>query len=126
MIGDRWTLLVVAALMQGPRRWGELMADIAGIAPNVLSQRLKHLEREGLVVAEAYSARPRRFVYDLTAPGRELSGPLRLLAQWGAGRDGAGEPLRHEDCGTPMEARWYCPTCARVVEDEEATAVRFV
>src|SRR5687767_14534312 len=113
-VGDRWTLLVVSALLDGPLRFGELAAALGSIAPNVLSQRLKHLEREGVVVAESYSARPPRFAYHLTASGRELAGALRLLAQWGAA--GASvEGVRHPACGTPMEPRWWCPTCAVAV-----------
>src|SRR5437588_1952278 len=67
IVGDRWTLLVVAALLDGPRRFGELQAEIASIAPNVLSQRLRHLEQNGLLVARPYSQRPPRFAYELTA-----------------------------------------------------------
>lgn len=119
-VGDRWTLLVVSALLDGPRRFGEVQEALGSIAPNVLSQRLKHLEREGVVVAEAYSARPPRFAYRLTASGRELAGVLRLLAQWGATGDG-GEGVRHPDCGTPMEPRWWCPTCAEAVDDDRPT-----
>jgi DNA-binding HxlR family transcriptional regulator len=124
-VGDRWALLLVHALLHGPRRFNDLQADLPGIAPNVLSQRLKHLERAGVVMATAYSRRPPRFVYELTAAGLELAGALRLLAQWGA-RAGDAEPLRHHACGTPVEARWYCPTCGRVVEDEGAEDLRFV
>jgi DNA-binding HxlR family transcriptional regulator len=61
-IGDRWTLLVIAALLDGPRRFGDLQEEVAGIAPNVLSQRLRQLERNALVVARPYSERPPRFV----------------------------------------------------------------
>jgi DNA-binding HxlR family transcriptional regulator len=50
-VGDRWTLLVIAALLDGPKRFGELQTDLPGIAPNVLSQRLRALERDALVVA---------------------------------------------------------------------------
>ena len=57
--------------------------------------------------------------YALTASGAELGGALRLLAQWGAHGAGA-EPVRHATCGTPMEPRWWCRTCARMVEDGEA------
>lgn len=113
-VGDRWTLLVVSALLDGPRRFGELLASIPGLAPNIASQRLKRLEREALVVAVPYSRRPLRVVYQLTAPGQDLAGALRLLAQWGARRSDEAEPVRHQACGTPMEARWYCPTCARL------------
>jgi DNA-binding HxlR family transcriptional regulator len=125
-VGDRWTLLIVQALLGGTRRFNELQEELPGIASNVLSQRLKHLEREALVVSRPYSRRPPRFAYELSAPGLELAGALRLLAQWGAQRAGGGETLRHAECGTPMEARWYCPTCARTVADDEADDLHYV
>ncbi len=128
-VGDRWALLIVSALLDGPRRFNDLQADVGGIAPNVLSQRLRHLEQHGVVVAAPYSDRPPRFVYQLTAAGTELAGALRLLAQWGAGRSSETvEPLRHDPCGTPLEARWYCPTCERVAGDTTSTeeSVRFL
>ena len=117
-VGDRWTLLVVDALLDGPRRFSELAGGVAGIAPNILSARLRTLERDALVVAEPYSDRPRRFVYELSESGRELAGTLRLLADWGARRTGA-DPIRHEACGTALEARWYCPTCERALGEDE-------
>ena len=126
-VGDRWALLLVHALLDGPRRFNDLLDD-TGIASNVLTTRLRHLEHNGVLVATPYSRRPPRFVYQLTAAGQELAGALRLLAQWGAGRtDGAGghEPLRHSPCGTPIEARWYCPACAAVV-DEGDDEIRYL
>jgi DNA-binding HxlR family transcriptional regulator len=124
-VGDRWTLLIVQALLGGSRRFNDLAAALPGIAPTVLSQRLKHLEREAVVVSQPYSRRPLRFAYELTASGRELAGALRLLAQWGAERSGEGDGLRHVACGTPLEARWYCPTCALAVDDDDAGDLRF-
>jgi DNA-binding HxlR family transcriptional regulator len=124
-VGDRWTLLIVQALLGGSRRFNDLAAALPGIAPTVLSQRLKHLEREAVVVSQPYSRRPLRFAYELTASGRELAGALRLLAQWGAERSGEGDGLRHVACGTPLEARWYCPTCALPVDDDDAGDLRF-
>jgi DNA-binding HxlR family transcriptional regulator len=117
-VGDRWTLLVVEALLAGPRRFNDLLGQIPGIAANILSERLRRLEREALLVARPYSERPPRAAYQLTAEGRELAGALRLLAHWGARHtDQAGAP-RHLACGTPIEARWYCPTCDCLVDDE--------
>jgi DNA-binding HxlR family transcriptional regulator len=117
-VGDRWTLLVVEALLPGPRRFNDLLGQIPGIAANILSERLRRLEREALLVARPYSERPPRAAYQLTAEGRELAGALRLLAHWGARHaDPAGGP-RHLTCGTPIEARWYCPTCDCLVDDE--------
>jgi DNA-binding HxlR family transcriptional regulator len=119
-VGDRWTLLIVAALLDGPRRFGDLQKELPGIAPNILTQRLRNLESQGLVRAERYSERPPRFVYELGAAGRELAGALRLLADWGARHTGDVDPPRHSACGTPLEAVWWCPTCERPVEDEGA------
>ena len=124
-VGDRWTLLLIAALLDGPRRFGELQEEVQGIAPNVLTQRLRQLERNRLVVAQLYSERPPRFVYELSAAGRELAGALRLLAGWGARNSEDAAAPRHAVCGTPMEARWWCPTCERPVSDEEGEELHF-
>jgi DNA-binding HxlR family transcriptional regulator len=119
-VGDRWTLLVVEALLDGPRRFGDLQDDVPGIAPNILTQRLRHLEREALVVSRAYSERPPRFVYELTSAGAELAGALRLLADWGARQSESAEPLRHAVCGSTLEARWWCPSCDVAVDESAA------
>jgi DNA-binding HxlR family transcriptional regulator len=116
-VGDRWTLLVVAALLDGERRFNELQEELAGIAPNVLSARLKLLAEQALIVSRPYSERPPRFVYELTESGRALAGALRLLADWGARTAGDAEPLRHTACGSVLEARWWCPDCEQVVDD---------
>ena len=117
-VGDRWSLLVVDALLDGPRRFGELREALPGIAPNILTDRLRRLERERILVSRPYSQRPLRMDYALTGDGRDLASALRLLADWGSRRTG-GEPLRHSRCGTPVEARWFCPTCAVAVGDAE-------
>lgn len=124
-IGDRWSLLVVEALLDGPQRFNELSARLGGIAPNVLSQRLKHLEHEGVVVARAYSNRPPRFAYALTGAGEELAGALRLLTAWGATHGGGAEGPAHTLCGTALEARWYCPTCDVQVENPDEDELRY-
>ena len=117
-VGDRWSLLLVDALLAGGRRFGELRDELPGLAPNILTERLRRLEREGIVVATPYSTRPPRMEYSLTGDGRDLASALRLLADWGSKRTG-GDPLRHSRCGTPVEARWFCPTCAIAVGDAE-------
>ena len=125
-VGDRWSFLVVEALLEGPRRFNELGADVPGIAPNILTDRLRRLEREGVVVGRRYSERPQRMAYSLTEDGLELAGVLRLLAAWGARGSSGAEGLRHVDCGSLLEAHWFCPTCARTIdEDGEASALRF-
>lgn len=117
LVGDRWTLQIVGALLEAPLRFGALQERLPQIAPNVLSQRLRALDQGGLIVAEPYSQRPPRFDYALSERGRELAGAVRLLADWGTrhgGGQGAGP--RHAACGGPLETRWYCPACEEVVE----------
>jgi DNA-binding HxlR family transcriptional regulator len=117
LVGDRWTLLIVAALLDGPRRFGDLQADVNGIAPNVLTQRLRALTLHGLVIASAYTERPPRFVYELSAGARELALPLQLLAGWGSAHAPGAQAPRHEVCGTPLELEWWCPVCRQTVPD---------
>jgi DNA-binding HxlR family transcriptional regulator len=117
-VGDRWTLLVVEALLAGPLRFNDLTEQIPGIAASILSDRLKRLERDALIVARPYSERPPRAAYQLTAGGTELAGALRLLADWAARHTDASPAPRHAACGTPLQARWYCPTCDHLADHE--------
>jgi DNA-binding HxlR family transcriptional regulator len=130
-MGDRWSFLVVEALLDGPRRFGELEAALPGIAANILTDRLRRLEQAGIVVTRRYAERPVRLAYGLSQDGQELAGVLRLLAAWGSraagieGGQSAGEGLRHLACGSLLEAHWYCPMCARVVDDDEGSSLRY-
>jgi DNA-binding HxlR family transcriptional regulator len=122
-IGDRWSLAVIANLLERPLRFGELQERLPAISPNVLSQRLRALQQSGLVLATPYSRRPLRCEYELTGAGAELAGPLRLLDDWGARLAGAAaEPPRHAACETPLELRWYCPACEEPVAAPSAQA----
>ncbi|HEX2222297.1 MAG TPA: helix-turn-helix domain-containing protein [Candidatus Limnocylindria bacterium] len=125
-VGDRWSLLTVEALLTGPRRFGELQEAVSGIAPNILAERLRRLEREGVVLTRPYSDRPVRMTYELTAEGQELASALRLLADWGSRVSRDADPIRHATCGTALETRWFCPTCERSVGEGEADEVRFL
>jgi DNA-binding HxlR family transcriptional regulator len=125
-VGDRWSLLLIEALLSGSRRFGELSSEVDGIAPNILSERLKRLEAERIVRATPYSERPPRFSYALTDEGLELAGVLRLLADWGARGSASAEPMRHGICGTEVEARLWCPTCERALDEPEADGLSFV
>ena len=62
-VGERWALLLVDALLEGPKRFNDLLDLVPGIAPNILSQRLKHLEREAILIARPYQRRPIRLSF---------------------------------------------------------------
>ena len=119
-VGDRWSLLVVAALLDGPLRFKDLGSSVEGIAPNILADRLRRLSQAGVVASEPYSRRPLRLEYRLTEEGQELAGFLRLLAGWGGPGMGQ-EGLHHAVCGTSVEARWFCPTCSRFISEDEGS-----
>lgn len=118
-VGDRWVMLVVDALAAGPQRFGEL-AEHVGAAPNILTDRLRRLEVEGLVVTTPYSVRPVRSEYRLTASGSALAAALVALAGWGAAREGLPAERFHEACGSGLELRPWCPTCDRPVDPDES------
>lgn len=116
-VGDRWSLLIVDALLARPLKYGELSMTVGGIAPNILASRLRQLERDGLVVSRVYSERPVRMAYELTETGRGLAGALSLLADWGARANGQPARQFHDACGGEVEQRLWCRTCERVLDD---------
>lgn len=83
LIGDRWTLLVLRDLFLGKSRYDEFLESPEGISTNVLADRLKRLETEGMVVKEPYSNHRRRMAYSLTSKGKSLGPILRVVADWG-------------------------------------------
>jgi DNA-binding HxlR family transcriptional regulator len=142
LVGDRWSLLIVAALLDSDLRYTELAERLSAsgegptIAPNVLASRLRHLESARLISAEPYQDRPQRFRYALTLDGRELSGVLGSLEAW-ADREVATHSLSddllpavgdtstdnarnrsHHHCGTPLEWKPWCSTCG-ITEDSD-------
>ena len=90
--GDRWTLLIVRELMPGPRRFTDLIDGLPGISRNLLTERLRALEREGIVTRHELPPPAARQVYELTAEGRDLFEAMRPLIAWGFRRLGQREP----------------------------------
>jgi DNA-binding HxlR family transcriptional regulator len=83
VVGDRWTLLVIRDLLHGKKRFSEFLASSEHIPTNLLTDRLKRLEQEGLIGSVPYSEHPRRVEYHLTDQGRELARAVHALATWG-------------------------------------------
>ena len=117
-IGDRWSLRIVGVLLGGGRTFGELAGQLDGIAPTILTARLRALQATAVVAATPYERRPLRMRYSLTEPGRRLGAAIATLAEWGASREhDAARPV-HRTCGTPLETRPWCRTCDRPADDE--------
>lgn len=81
-IGDKWTVLVVELLRDGPMRFNEMRRTIGGISQRMLTLTLRGLERDGLATRTVYPTIPPRVDYELTPLGRTLRGPLGAIADW--------------------------------------------
>jgi DNA-binding HxlR family transcriptional regulator len=120
IIGDRWTMLVVRELvLHGERRFADLERGLPGIAPNVLSERLKVLEDAGLVRREIYSQRPLRASYHLTESGKDLRMVAGALAEFGSQHLMEGARLTHARSGHTVAVGYFCPDCGERVEPQE-------
>ena len=113
IVGDRWTVLILLELLRGFLRFAELRRRVLGIAPNILSHRLKRLERHGIVQRRYYSQHPPRAEYTLTRRGHELGVVAGALAVWGRKHLSDRGVLVHETCGTPIRVAYFCPACDR-------------
>ena len=124
VIGDRWTLLAVRDLLSGAKRFQDLLATLPGIAPNILSARLKLMEEHGLIARRFYSDHPPRAEYGLTDKGRELGMVVGALAAWGGRHVHRQAKLVHTGCGHPVSVGYYCPDCGEAVRGAEVTVKR--
>jgi len=119
VVGDRWTLLIVRELLvQGPCRFTDLRNGLPGVAPNLLSTRLKELEAAGLITREDAPPPIATVLYTLSEAGQALAPALKALGQWGL-RFMAEE--RPEDA---FRAQWlaYAPEWFTVDDDPAAPA----
>jgi DNA-binding HxlR family transcriptional regulator len=124
VVGDRWTLLVVRDLLSGPRRFQDFLQTLPGIAPNILSARLKLMEEHGLIVREFYTDHPPRAQYVLSEKGRELGMVVGALAAWGGRHVHKETRLVHAGCGHPVSVGYYCPDCGEGVRGADVTVTR--
>ncbi|HUP34606.1 MAG TPA: helix-turn-helix domain-containing protein [Candidatus Limnocylindria bacterium] len=124
IIGDRWTLLVVRDLLRGTQRFQDLLGSLPGIAPNILSARLKLMEEHGLIRRALYSDHPPRAEYALTDRGRELGMVVGALAAWGGRHVHRETRLVHTGCGHPVSVGYYCPDCKEGVRGADVAVTR--
>jgi len=118
-LGERWTLLIVRDLLSGSKKFQDLQTSLAGVAPAVLSARLKVLEAHGIVSRAFYSEHPPRAEYALTERGRDLRTVVGALAIWGSRHVHPESALVHEACEERLDVTYYCKTCDRPVGGSE-------
>ena len=115
VVGDRWSLAVVAQLTEGAQRFNDLADALKPIARTVLSERLRRLEDAGIITRRQYSDAPVRWNYRLSMSGAELARVAGVLADWGSRHLGDGLPaLTHDECGGGVMVAWHCSECGPV------------
>ncbi|MGB5810748.1 MAG: helix-turn-helix domain-containing protein, partial [Polyangiales bacterium] len=118
-IGDRWSMHIVHEAMRGTLRFAELQG-VLGIATNTLTQRLRSLCREGVLVRGPGEGRGSTG-YALTDAGRGLLPVLLSIRAWGAQWRGVGESWRivHRDCGGAFEVECRCDACEELIDPRQ-------
>ena len=124
LVGDRWTLLVVRDLLGGARRFQDLQAGMPGLAPNILSERLKLMEKHALVSRRFYSDHPPRAEYALTAKGKELGVVIGALADWGSRHAYSRARLVHADSGKAVRLGYFRADTGRRVPGRSVRLTR--
>ena len=81
-IADKWTALIICALIEGTKRSGDLRRTVSGISQKMLTQTLRSLENDGLVTRKVYPVVPPMVEYSLTPLGRSLTEPLEAICHW--------------------------------------------
>lgn len=123
LLGERWALLIVRELMFGPRRFGEIRANLPGISANVLTQRLAGLEGAGIVVRQRLPSPANVQVYGLTDWGREAEVSIRELGYWAA-RSPRHDPFAFMSAASAMISLRTLMDHDRVVDGAETFAFR--
>ena len=83
ILGDKWTLLVVRDLIMGKKTYSEFQSSQEAIPTNILAERLKRLQAQGVVTKQQYQDKPVRYEYHLTDKGRDLRPVLLAMVKWG-------------------------------------------
>jgi DNA-binding HxlR family transcriptional regulator/putative sterol carrier protein len=117
VLGDRWTPLIVRELMFGPRRFTDLIDGLPGVSRNLLTERLRALERDGIVTREELPPPAARLVYVLTDDGYDLADAMIPLVAWGTRRLGARQPEE------TFRAHWAALAMAAFANPEAAKGI---
>ncbi len=85
LIGNKWKLMILRDLFEGTKRFGELRKSLTPISQRILTQNLREMERDGLIMREVFAEVPPRVEYSLNGLGRSLSPVIKAMAEWGEG-----------------------------------------
>jgi DNA-binding HxlR family transcriptional regulator len=120
IIGDKWTLLILRQIMMGQDTYSKMQQKLEGIPSNLLSNRLKCLEDDGLITSNLYQAHPPRYRYVLTDSGKDLSDVFNSIILWcERNLKKCHRKLIHSECGQKFKMTYYCPECDKNISQDD-------
>jgi DNA-binding HxlR family transcriptional regulator len=118
LIGDRWTMLIIRDLLEGKTTFNELKQSLDGISANILSERLRSLEKDHLITCHLYSEHPPRYEYKLSEAGQQLSHVMNAITSWGQHYlDKPYTKIKHNECEHEVVPTYYCSHCDKIIDD---------
>ncbi len=124
IIGDKWSLLILHRIFNGFETYKDIQDGLDGIPTNLLSERLKAMEADELIIRELYQEHPPRYRYILTEKGRDLEDVFNSLMLWGQRHlDKCYRKLVHNHCRCTVEHKYYCPECGKYVNINELEVI---
>lgn len=118
IVGDKWTLLVLHRILNNKNTFKELQESLKPIPTNILSDRIKLLEKNGFIAAEIYNQHPPRYQYLLTEKGKDFKHVFNSIILWAnKNLESCKKTVCHENCGKEVEVRYYCKNCNEYVDD---------
>lgn len=118
IVGDKWTLLVLHRILNNKNTFKELQEALKPIPTNILSDRIKLLEKNGFIVAQIYNEHPPRYQYLLTEKGMDFKHVFNSIILWANKHlEACKKTVCHEECGKEVEIKYYCKDCDEYVDD---------
>lgn len=120
LIGDKWTLLILHAIQCDKHTYKELQEALPKIPTNLLSNRLKELEKDGLIACSLYQDHPPRYQYELSESGKDLKDLYHVIAIWGEKHlNKCPKKVTHAKCQHNVKVMYYCEHCDTYVDADE-------
>lgn len=125
VIGDRWTMLILRELLTGVTNFNEIKNNLPGLSANILSLRLKSLEKSGLVTSKLYSTHPPRYSYHLTESGKALEPIFNAMIIWASHHiKPCYKEIVDAETGEPVEIGYYSTKTKRRVHKLEIRPIQ--
>lgn len=118
IVGDKWTLLVLHRILNNKNTFKELQQALNPIPTNILSDRIKLLEKNGFITAKLYNEHPPRNKYVTTKKGNDFKHVFNSIILWANKYlQNCKKTVCHEKCGKEIEIKYYCKNCNKYVDD---------